>query len=194
VFWVWLSRLWQGWRQSLRIIKPETVIAWNRKGFRLYWTWKSRTRMGRPCEPREIRQLIRRELTKLRLDLKDRANANLENAVKDSKSGERRSRELQDFKKLLESYEPLPEFQSLSSLDEKAATEEAKRQYHSMGAHLWKIALLCALPSVSCSLLKCSVTRDLSFVPKDTCFWKNAYANETGAARNGIFVEKRSHN
>jgi putative transposase len=60
VFWVWLSRLWQGWRQSLRIIKPETVIAWNRKGFRLYWSWKSRNRRGRPCEPREIRQLIRR--------------------------------------------------------------------------------------------------------------------------------------
>ncbi|HEY6305680.1 MAG TPA: integrase core domain-containing protein [Candidatus Angelobacter sp.] len=60
VFWVWLSRLWQGWRQSLRIIKPETVIAWSRKGFRLYWTWKSRARKGRPREPREIRELIRR--------------------------------------------------------------------------------------------------------------------------------------
>ena len=60
ILWVWLSRLWQGWRQSLRIIKPETVIAWNRRGFRLYWTWKSRTRKGRPCEPREIQQLIRR--------------------------------------------------------------------------------------------------------------------------------------
>jgi len=45
---------------SLRIIKPETVIAWNRKGFRLYWTWKSRPRKGRPCEPREIRELIRK--------------------------------------------------------------------------------------------------------------------------------------
>ena len=60
VFWVWLSRLWQGWRQSLRIIQPETVIAWSRKGFRLYWTWKSRARKGRPREPREIRELIRR--------------------------------------------------------------------------------------------------------------------------------------
>jgi hypothetical protein len=60
LFWIWLSRLWQGWRLSLRIIKPETVIAWNRKGFRLYWTWKSRVRKGRPCEPREVRELIRR--------------------------------------------------------------------------------------------------------------------------------------
>jgi putative transposase len=60
LFWVWLSRVWQGWRLSLRIIKPETVIAWNRKGFRLYWTWRSRARNGRPCELREVRELIRR--------------------------------------------------------------------------------------------------------------------------------------
>src|SRR5471030_40269 len=60
LFWVWLSRVWQGWRLSLRIIKPETVIAWNRKGFRLYWTWRSRARNGRPCEFREVRELIRR--------------------------------------------------------------------------------------------------------------------------------------
>lgn len=32
VLWVWLSRLWRGWHLSLRIVKPETVIAWNRKG------------------------------------------------------------------------------------------------------------------------------------------------------------------
>lgn len=69
-------------------------------------------------------------------------SVNLESAVKDSKSCERRSRELQDFKKLLESYEPLGEFQPPGNPDEKAATDEATRQYHSMGADLWKIALL----------------------------------------------------
>lgn len=36
-FWVWLSRLWAEWRSALIIFKPETVIAWHRKGFRLYW-------------------------------------------------------------------------------------------------------------------------------------------------------------
>ena len=46
IFWVWLSRLGQGWRSRVRIFKPETVISWNRKGLRLYWTWKSRARMG----------------------------------------------------------------------------------------------------------------------------------------------------
>jgi putative transposase len=60
LFWVWLSRIWHGWRNSLRIIKPETVIAWSRKGFRLYWTWKSRARDGRPPTTHEIRALIRR--------------------------------------------------------------------------------------------------------------------------------------
>ena len=29
-----------------RIVKPETVIAWHHKGFRLYWSWKSRPRKG----------------------------------------------------------------------------------------------------------------------------------------------------
>lgn len=59
IFWVGLSRLWQGWRTRVRIMKVDTVIAWNRKGFRLYWTWKSRVRQGRPCKPREIRDLVR---------------------------------------------------------------------------------------------------------------------------------------
>src|SRR5437870_3975611 len=33
--WVMLSRLWTGWRTELVIVKPETVIAWHRRGFRL---------------------------------------------------------------------------------------------------------------------------------------------------------------
>ena len=42
VFWVWLSRLWASWRSSLLIVQPATVLAWHRRGFRLYWRWKSR--------------------------------------------------------------------------------------------------------------------------------------------------------
>ncbi len=60
IFWVWLSRLWPDWRASLVVVKPATVIAWHGKGFRLYWTWKSRHRGGRPAVPREIRDLIRK--------------------------------------------------------------------------------------------------------------------------------------
>ena len=61
VFWVILPCLWPGWRHALVIVRPETVIGWHRKGFRLFWTWKSRRRKpGRPPVSREIRHLVRR--------------------------------------------------------------------------------------------------------------------------------------
>jgi hypothetical protein len=61
LLWVWLSRLWSGWRSALAIVKPETVIAWHRVGFRRFWTWKVRRgRPGRPVVAREVRDLIRR--------------------------------------------------------------------------------------------------------------------------------------
>ena len=47
--WVWLSRVWSNWRSALRIVRPETVIAWHRQGFRLYWKWKSRVMVDRLC-------------------------------------------------------------------------------------------------------------------------------------------------
>ena len=37
--WAWLSRSWTDWRAALVIVKPETVIAWHRQGFRLFWTF-----------------------------------------------------------------------------------------------------------------------------------------------------------
>jgi transposase InsO family protein len=36
------------------------VIAWHRKGFRLYWKWKSRHPQGRPAVSREVIELIRK--------------------------------------------------------------------------------------------------------------------------------------
>src|ERR1039458_3542848 len=61
LFWVCLSRLWRDWRSTLVIVKPETVVAWHRKGFRLFWTWKVRHgQPGRPVVTREIRDLIRK--------------------------------------------------------------------------------------------------------------------------------------
>jgi hypothetical protein len=42
VLWVWLCGVWHDWRSALVIVKPETVIAWHRKGFRLFWTWTHR--------------------------------------------------------------------------------------------------------------------------------------------------------
>jgi len=61
LFWVFLSRIWRDWAQVLIIVKPETVISWHRKGFKLFWRWKSRRRSkGRPQITRKIRDLIRR--------------------------------------------------------------------------------------------------------------------------------------
>src|SRR3954454_18345601 len=58
--WTWLFRIWSEWRAALVIVKPETVIGWHRRGFRLFWTWKSRRRLGRPSVAQEGRALIRR--------------------------------------------------------------------------------------------------------------------------------------
>jgi hypothetical protein len=61
LFWVWLSRIWSDWRSALAIVQPDTVLAWHRKGFRLFWSWKIRRgQQGRPTVSREVRTLMRR--------------------------------------------------------------------------------------------------------------------------------------
>jgi putative transposase len=60
IFWVGLRRVWSDWRSTLLIVQPETVVAWHRKGFRLFWRWKIRHgKPGRPAVPKEVRDLIR---------------------------------------------------------------------------------------------------------------------------------------
>jgi hypothetical protein len=46
LLWIGLSRMWLEWRSVLVIVKPDTVIAWHRKAFRMFWTWK--VRRGKP--------------------------------------------------------------------------------------------------------------------------------------------------
>jgi transposase InsO family protein len=60
LIWTTLRRFWPRWTDVLVIVKPETVVAWHRAGFRLYWRWRSRPRGGRPKITAEIRALIRR--------------------------------------------------------------------------------------------------------------------------------------
>ncbi len=61
MFWVLLARVWNGWRTSLAIVNPDTVIRWHRKGFKLFWRWKSRfDERGRPRIKPEVISLIRR--------------------------------------------------------------------------------------------------------------------------------------
>ena len=57
-FWVWLSRSWKDWHRVLIIVRPETVVAWHRKDFRLFWTWISRRKSGRPEASPAVRTLI----------------------------------------------------------------------------------------------------------------------------------------
>ncbi len=58
VFWVVLSQIWAGWRETLHVVQPGTIVRWHRQGFRYYWRWKSHRR-GRPRIDPEIRHLIR---------------------------------------------------------------------------------------------------------------------------------------
>ncbi|HEV2672595.1 MAG TPA: integrase core domain-containing protein [Gemmatimonadales bacterium] len=93
LFWVALSKVWIGWRQALVIVSPDTVLRWQRRRFRLYWTKLSgRPSAGRPPVTREIRALVLRiaqanplwgaprihgELLKLGLDVAERTVSRL---------------------------------------------------------------------------------------------------------------------
>src|SRR5215510_5061024 len=46
-FWILACRWFSGWRTSLLIVKPDTVLRWHRQGWRTHWRRRSR-RTGRP--------------------------------------------------------------------------------------------------------------------------------------------------
>ena len=60
LFWVWLSRVWPNWRQALLFVRPETVLVWQRRRFRLFWTSLSKSHGGRPAVSPEVRALVRK--------------------------------------------------------------------------------------------------------------------------------------
>lgn len=45
--WALLYRFWADWRSTAHLMQPDTVVRWHRRGFRIFWRWKSRKR-GRP--------------------------------------------------------------------------------------------------------------------------------------------------
>jgi putative transposase len=47
------------WRDALMNVQPDTLLRWHRKGFRLFWRWNSKP-TGRPCLPKNVRDLIRK--------------------------------------------------------------------------------------------------------------------------------------
>jgi hypothetical protein len=93
LFWIVLSRFWSNWRQVLIVVKPETVVRWHKKGFKLFWRFKSRRKgPGRPPISPEIRDLILKmaaanplwgaprihgELLKLGIEISERTVSNL---------------------------------------------------------------------------------------------------------------------
>ena len=61
LLWIALARVWAGWRQALIIVSPDTVLRWQRRRFREYWTKLSaRPTGGRPTVEAELRALITR--------------------------------------------------------------------------------------------------------------------------------------
>jgi putative transposase len=94
LFWVGLARVWNRWRDALLIVTPDTVLRWQRRRFRDYWTQLSaRPAVGRPSVSAEIQDLVRRrmaaanplwgaprihgELVKLGLDVSERTVSRL---------------------------------------------------------------------------------------------------------------------
>jgi hypothetical protein len=93
LFWAAPVRIWAGWRQSLLVVTPDTVLQWQRRRFREYWTkLSSHPTGGRPTIHGEIKALITRmatanplwgaprihgELPKLGLDVSERSVARL---------------------------------------------------------------------------------------------------------------------
>jgi putative transposase len=59
IIFVWISYIWKKWRSSIVVVKPDTVVGWHRKGFKLYWKWKCRKR-GRPNINWKLIKLIRK--------------------------------------------------------------------------------------------------------------------------------------
>src|SRR5258708_5715363 len=60
LLWGWLCRICPPGLHAMVLVKRGTVIQWNRRGFRLYWRWRSRSRrLGRPRTNTQIRDLIR---------------------------------------------------------------------------------------------------------------------------------------
>src|SRR2546427_12843594 len=45
------------WRRILTVVKPDTLIRWHRKGFQLFWRWKSMP-CGRPRVPADLQRVI----------------------------------------------------------------------------------------------------------------------------------------
>ena len=60
LLWVVLYRFWSGWRRSLQMVRPDTVLRWHRRAFAWHWTRESHRLLGRQEVAANIRDLIQR--------------------------------------------------------------------------------------------------------------------------------------
>ena len=58
ILWVLLRCFWKGWEKTLAMVDPKTVVSWHRQGFKLFWKYKSKKKLGRPKIDPQIRKLI----------------------------------------------------------------------------------------------------------------------------------------
>ena len=59
LFRVLLSRVWSGWRETVLIVQPDTVVRWHKRAFKLYWRRKSRGgKRGRPSMDPEVKAVV----------------------------------------------------------------------------------------------------------------------------------------
>jgi hypothetical protein len=57
---VGMTWLWPNLLGVAQVVQPETILRWHRAGFKVFWRWKSRNRVGRPKIDRGLRDLIQR--------------------------------------------------------------------------------------------------------------------------------------
>ena len=55
-----MTMLWPRLLGVAQLVQPETILRWHRAGFKAFWRWKSRNRVGRPKIDHGLRDLIQR--------------------------------------------------------------------------------------------------------------------------------------
>ncbi len=59
LFWVFMSRIWSGWRSAIMIVQPDTIVRWHKRSFKSYWRRKSQQgKRGRPALDPDVRSLV----------------------------------------------------------------------------------------------------------------------------------------
>ena len=56
-FWVALREAWSNWADALIIVKPETVVDWQRRRFKKYW-WRKSSRNRKPGRKQTAHEII----------------------------------------------------------------------------------------------------------------------------------------